>query len=210
MKLTFFSDTHNRHSEVPFESGDILFHTGDFTRRGSLEDTRAFAEFVAGLDFKHKIVIAGNHDFCFDDERKEEAEAILKENGIIYLNDSGIEIEGFKIWGSPIQPWFHDWAFNRHRGPEIQKHWDLIPNDTDILLTHGPPRAVMDLCANGERVGCTDLLKTIQRVQPRVHAYGHIHEGYGTDIFGGIIFVNSCSLDESYNYKNAPITLELS
>tara|TARA_Y100000296_G_C5174834_1_gene259491 strand:- start:2061 stop:2591 length:531 start_codon:yes stop_codon:yes gene_type:complete len=64
---------------------------------------------------------------------------LLRSCGIKYLNDSSITIDGIKFWGSPIQPWFHDWAFNRKRGNEIRKHWELIPTNTDVLLTHGPP-----------------------------------------------------------------------
>jgi hypothetical protein len=56
---------------------------------------------------------------------------------VIYLNDSGVEIDGLKFWGSPVQPYFHNWAFNRI-GDDICKHWELIPLDTDILITHGP------------------------------------------------------------------------
>jgi predicted phosphodiesterase len=133
VKLTFISDTHSRHDAIRIEGGDVLIHCGDISNKGSLEDIRSFSEFIKKQDFGHKIVIAGNHDFCFEDERKSEAEEILRENGITYLNDSGIEIDGIKFWGSPIQPEFFDWAFNRKRGESIKKHWDLIPNDTDAI-----------------------------------------------------------------------------
>ena len=139
MKLTIISDTHNIHNQLQLDSGDVLIHCGDFTRKGELNDVRSFASFIEQQNFSHKIIIAGNHDFCFDDERKKEAELILRSCGINYLNDSSIIIDGIKFWGSPIQPWFHDWAFNRKRGNEIRKHWELIPTNTDVLLTHGPP-----------------------------------------------------------------------
>lgn len=208
MKLCFISDTHNKHDEVPIGKGDILFHMGDFTRKGSLEDVKSFAKWIGTQDFEHIVVIAGNHDFSFDDMRNEEAERMLKENGVNYLNDSGITIEGLNIWGSPITPWFHDWAFNRNRGDHIKSHWDLIPKDTDILLTHGPPKDILDLCFNGERVGCEMLSEKIDLVQPKIHAFGHIHEGYGCLEKDGILFLNACNLDESYKYSNNPIELE--
>ena len=108
MKLTFFSDIHNKHDKIKFADGDVLVCCGDFTNRGALSDVEKFSGFIKRLNYQHKIVIAGNHDFCFDDQRKETAEKIFLNDGIIYLNDSGIVIDGVNFWGSPIQPWFHD------------------------------------------------------------------------------------------------------
>lgn len=207
MKLTFFSDTHRKHDKLQFTGGDVLVFCGDLTSRGNLKDVASFASFTDKLDYQYKIIIAGNHDFCFENHDKEEAEKIFKDSGLIYLNDSGIEIDGIKFWGSPIQPWFHDWAFNKKRGEEIQKYWDLIPKDTDILITHGPPFGILDLCYHGDRVGCSDLLKKVQEIKPRVHAFGHIHECFGTIEQDGTIFVNACNLNEKYIVSNPPIDL---
>lgn len=169
MKLTFISDTHSLHKTLAIESGDVLIHCGDFTNKGSLEDTENFADFMSVQDFKYKVVIAGNHDFCFEDDRKEAAEQYLADKDIIYLNDTGVTIEGLKFWGSPVQPEFFNWAFNRERGEDICKHWDLIPDDTDILLTHGPAFGILDNVLEGEKVGCTDLLDKIKRIKPKIH-----------------------------------------
>ena len=207
MKLTFFSDTHNRHRKIKFSNGDVLVFCGDLTNKGELSQVEDFAKFVKKLDYKYKIAIAGNHDFCFDDHRSIEAEEYFKNAGIIYLNDSGIEIEGIKFWGSPIQPWFNDWAFNRSRGEEIKRHWDLIPMGTDVLITHGPPFGILDMCANGERVGCKDLLETIAKIRPRIHAFGHIHEKFGTARVDKTIFVNACCLNELYAPTHNPIDI---
>ena len=178
MKFTFISDTHTKHHNLNTGSGDVLIHCGDFTNRGELPSVLSFAQYMQKQDFKYKIVIAGNHDFCFEDERKAQAEKCFEDHDIIYLNDSGVDINGIKIWGSPVQPAFFDWAFNRKRGEELRAHWALIPEDTDILLTHGPAYGILDHCPNG-RVGCEDLLVTINKIKPKVHAFGHIHEGYG-------------------------------
>lgn len=204
MKLTFFSDTHSKHHDVK----DLL--GGDITRRSDLKELKDFAEFMVSQDYTYKIVIAGNHDFCFEDERSDKAEMILEDHGIIYLNDSGVVIDGLKIWGSPIQPDFFNWAFNRKRGEEIKKHWDLIPNDTNILITHGPPYGISDLCAHGERVGCEELFLKVNELRDlSVHAFGHIHEGYGVNSINEVQFINACSLDEKYRYSNEPIAIEL-
>jgi len=209
MKIIFISDTHGQHDKVLLKEGDILIHCGDFTRRGSVEDVNSFANFIRVQKFKYKIVIAGNHDFSFEDHRSDEVEKVFKKNGIIYLNDSGFEIEGLKFWGSPVQPEFYDWAFNRKRGEEIRKHWELIPGDTDILITHGPPFSIMDRCAHGERVGCEDLLEVVKKLKPKVHAFGHIHEDYGLKEIDGTYFINACNLDEGYKFKNLPIEIVL-
>ncbi len=211
MKLTFFSDTHSKHNDIAaFRGGDILFHCGDNTRRGDLKEIEDFAKFMSIQDYLYKIVIAGNHDFCLEDERRDSAQDILRNHGIIYLDDSGIEIDGLKIWGSPIQPEFFNWAFNRKRGEEIKKHWDLIPDDTDILITHGPPLGILDLCATGIRVGCEDLLIKVNKLNNlKIHAFGHIHESYGIKTINDVSFVNACSLNEKYSYSNDPINIEV-
>ena len=135
---------------------------------------------------------------------------ILEDHGIIYLNDSGVVIDGLKIWGSPIQPDFFNWAFNRKRGEEIKKHWDLIPNDTNILITHGSPYGISDLCAHGERVGCEELLLKVNELRDlSVHAFGHIHEGYGVNTINEVQFINACSLDEKYRYCNDPVSVTI-
>lgn len=209
MKITFFSDTHNQHSRISFTSGDLLVFCGDLTTRGALSEVKEFSEFLKNLNFKYKIVIAGNHDFCFEDHRRNEAEKILTDNGIIYLNDSGVEIDGINFWGSPIQPWFHDWAFNRSRGDEIKKHWDLIPINTNILITHGPPYGILDLCSDGGRVGCDELLNCIKKIKPKINAFGHIHESYGIIELEGTKFINASSLSKNYKQTNPPINIEI-
>ena len=209
MKFIFISDTHSLHDTLTLDAGDVLIHCGDLTNTGSLEDVESFANFMGKQGFKHKVVIAGNHDFCFEDDRANEAEQILKEQEIIYLNDSGIEIEGFKIWGSPIQPQFFNWAFNRDRGEDISAHWDLIPVDTDILITHGPAFGILDRVMEGEKVGCRDLLDRVKLIKPKIHAFGHIHEDYGVVEKEGTIFVNACNVNRNYRLVNPPIEVKL-
>jgi len=208
MKLTFISDTHSRHKTLAIESGDVLIHCGDFTNRGSFEDTKSFAHYMSVQDFKYKVVIAGNHDFCFEDDRKQVAEQYLADKDIIYLNDTGTTIEGLKFWGSPVQPAFFNWAFNRERGKDICKHWDMIPDDTDILITHGPAYGILDKTFKGENVGCSDLLDKVKQIKPKIHAFGHIHEAYGQSEEDGTIFINACNVDKNYCLVNPPIVIE--
>ena len=209
MKLIFTSDTHCKHNEIKIPSGDVFIFCGDMSYRGELSEIESFALFLQDLPHKYKIVIAGNHDFSFEDERKDQAEKLIISSGAKYLNDSGMQIEGINFWGSPIQPYFYNWAFNRQRGEEIKKHWDLIPLDTDVLITHGPPYGILDKTKRGEIAGCEELLKKIQKVKPKIHAFGHIHEGYGMIKRNKTVFINASNLNFRYQYTNLPVEWEL-
>jgi len=193
--LIFISDTHTKHYEIDKQLREIsenhpdaiLVHSGDISYRGRIWEVEEFVEWYASLPFKNKIMIAGNHDFLFEKE-SEKASEILERlgQGIIYLNDSGIEVEGLNFWGSPVTPWFHDWAFNRVE-EEINHHWELIPENTDILITHGPPFLTLD----------------------STNVFGHIHEAAGIVEKDGVIYVNASTLDLYYDVKNSPIILSI-
>ncbi len=197
--IDLLSDTHNRHSHCKCQGGNILLHAGDTTGRGDIREIVNFLDWYSEQDYDHLILVPGNHDFGFESNPKEMKE-LCENRGIILLNDSGITIEGIKIWGSPVQPWFHDWAFNRNRGPDIKKHWDLIPRDTELLITHGPPYGILDQVAYGmdKNVGCMDLLNMINESQVKLHVFGHIHEARGIKYQGKKAFVNASYLDRSY------------
>ena len=204
MKFVAISDTHDKHAGLSLPEGDVIIHAGDATMRGTEQQVRNFLQWFSGLDYRYKIFIAGNHDFLFERLPEEEVRKLIPEN-VIYLNDSGVEIEGIKIWGSPIQPWFQDWAFNRQRGADIKKHWDLIPSGTDILITHGPPFGILDRLILGMNVGCEELRDAVRRVNPSVHIFGHIHESYGELASGETRFINAAVLNEDYFLTNEPI-----
>lgn len=195
------SDTHGRHKDISLPGGDILIHAGDCSEFGGYVETIDFADWFKSQPYKHHILIPGNHDGIFEEWpiiMREE----LSDKGICVLNDSGTEIEGIKIWGSAITPAFCGWHFNRQRGPEIKRHWDMIPNDIDILITHGPPIDILDKAKEGShRPGCSDLLKAIQdRPSIKLHIFGHLHlQGMSSIEKDGKIFVNCAYLDESYN-----------
>ncbi|NIJ44439.1 Icc-related predicted phosphoesterase [Wenyingzhuangia heitensis] len=208
MKIVFISDTHGRHNYVKLPEGDILIHSGDLTSRGDIFEIAHFISWLNKLTFKHIIFIAGNHDFYLEKHSIDDFKDFLPNNAI-YLNDSGCEIEGVKFWGSPIQPEFLNWAFNRERGVDIKKHWDLIPNDTDVLITHGSPYGILDQTVRGDKIGCEDLLKKVLEIRPKIHAFGHIHEAYGIKNINETTFVNASLLNERYRYTNDPIVLEV-
>ena len=205
-RLVLLSDTHRMHDKIVIPDGDIVVHAGDFCGHGTSKQARAFAQFFRALPHRHKVVIAGNHDRCLELEPSLGPEIFA---GCHYLFDSGVEIEGLRFWGSPWQPWFLDWAFNLQRGPALQAKWDLIPNNTDVLVTHGPPRAILDRTFLGENVGCDDLRAAVERIRPRLHVFGHIHEGYGEYEAEGTRFVNASICTLSYEPTNPAIVVDL-
>jgi len=205
LTLVCISDTHGSHRDFEVPNGDILLHAGDISGRGEWETIEDFNQWLGELPHRHKVVIAGNHDFCFEKE-PEKARGML--TNCIYLQDEEVEIEGLRIYGSPWQPWFYDWAFNLQRGPEIRAKWELIPNGIDILVTHGPPKGHGDLTYVGkEQVGCEDLLKVIERIAPSYHVFGHIHEGYGTTNNGTTTFINASTCTLEYKPTNPPVVV---
>jgi len=204
--IVCISDTHHLHGDLALPAGDILIHAGDITGRGVLEDVADFNAWLGDQPHPVKIVIAGNHDFCFE-RKPEEARALL--TNCIYLEDSGVTVEGIRFWGTPWQPWFYDWAFNLHRGtPALIDKWNQIPESTDILISHGPPLGHGDCTSQGQQVGCADLLGRIEKICPSLHCFGHIHEGYGISFDGGTIFANASACNLSYQPVNPPLVFE--
>lgn len=197
MRLICMSDTHGRHHQLTVPDGDVLLHAGDLTGRGKRHEVEDAVEWLLQLPHRHKLLVAGNHDWLFQRE-PELARTLVRE--LHYLQDSGCELEGFKFWGSPWQPWFYNWAFNLETPEELKARWDLIPNDTDVLITHGPPFAILDK-VDGRSVGCEMLLHAVARVHPRLHVFGHIHEGHGRQLYRGTLYVNASICDVSYRAR---------
>jgi Icc-related predicted phosphoesterase len=206
MRIVCISDTHTRHGKLTVPDGDVLVHAGDFTGHGHENEVRRFDAWLGSLPHRHKVVIAGNHDFCFENDPIE-ARSWLQH--CTYLEDSGVDIDGLKFWGSPWQPRFFDWAFNLDRGAALAAKWALIPADTDVLITHGPPYGILDKTSRQEPVGCMDLLDAIERIRPRLHVFGHIHEAYGIQERGRTRFVNASACDLRYAPVQAPIVVDL-
>lgn len=207
MKVVCISDTHNKHGYISVPDGDVLIHAGDMTGRGRLEELIGFVSWMKAQPHEHKILIAGNHDFIF--ENQPVVAQIMVGTSITYLQDSEVVIGGVKFYGSPWQPWFFDWAFNLPRGEHLREKWDLIPEDTDVLITHGPPMGILDLTTGGECVGCAELLVAVKRVKPKFHVFGHIHESYGEHTIHDTHFINASTCTRQYNPTNPPICFDI-
>lgn len=201
MRLVALADTHGYHERLgPIPEGDVLVHAGDMSRIGRWDELRQVAAWLRGLPHPHKIVIAGNHDFCFEEDQAA-ARAILGED-VMYLHDSAATVAGWKFWGSPWQPEFGGWAFNLPRGPALAEKWAMIPADTDVLITHGPPMGIGDLTHSNGRQGCADLLQAVQQLRPKLHLFGHIHEDAGVWPVDGVLHANVAT---SYGDRGATV-----
>jgi Icc-related predicted phosphoesterase len=190
MRIVAVADTHMYEADLgAIPDGDVFIHAGDLCRRGSLDELAAVVPWLQRLPHRHKLVVAGNHDWCF--ARDPEAARTLLGDSIVYLQDAACEIDGISIWGSPWQPRYRKWAFNLERGAELAAKWQLIPAGVDVLITHGPPRGFGDRTPWPGRAGCEDLLQAARRLRPLVHLFGHIHTDGGVWYDDGITFVNA-------------------
>jgi len=207
MKIICISDTHNKHQNLTIPEGDLIIHAGDFTVNGTKAETFHFLGWFAKLPHKHKILIAGNHDFYLE-KYKDRLNEIIP-NEIYYLMDSGIRIENVNFWGSPYTPGDGNWAFNKSRGSQISQHWNKIPLNTDILITHGPPFGILDELDNKQQIGCEKLANQVLKLNLKYHVFGHVHNDYGIERTKTTIFINSASLDEKNRSINAPLIFML-
>jgi predicted phosphodiesterase len=223
MKITFISDTHTRQGLIPMEDlpgGDLLIHAGDIMNSGynrnDIWDFLHWYDLIPGYD--KKVFIAGNHDRMFENHPEDVKEWLSKFPNIVYLQDESYEIydletdKSIKIYGSPWQPEFYSWAFNLPRnGEDLREKWFWIPNDTDILLTHGPAQGHLDTSGppyNEPHLGCALLREKVDAQPPKIHVFGHIHGGYGYKFHNGTHFINASILNERYDYVNKPITFD--
>jgi Icc-related predicted phosphoesterase len=217
MKITFFSDTHSKHRDIEFGERDgLLIFAGDLMTSGYDEkEVYDFCSWYNDIDgYSKKIFIAGNHDRFFEKNRNDIVNRIEEFDSIHYLLDETIEVKNgdnkIKIYGSPFTPFFYNWAFNLHRGKPLEEKWSLIPDDTDILITHGPSFGVLDTTIYNRQIhlGCEELSMRIEKIKPKIHLCGHIHSGRGIVEKNGVLYINASVLNESYEMDQKPIVID--
>jgi hypothetical protein len=202
---------------------DILVHGGDFTKSGEIGTIQSLSHYFENSGISEVVCIAGNHDLTLHPEfyqkyadgfhstsfNYEEAQKALQ--NCIYLRDSSYTTTcGIEVYGSPWSPEYFNWAFNLPRGLPIRQIRDQIPETTDILITHGPPLGRGDLTTHSGRAGCHDLLRAVQeRIKPRVHIFGHIHEGAGVTFNGYTLYINASNLNSMYRAKVHPVVIDI-
>ncbi len=206
MKIVLIADTHGTHHEIKIPDGDMIIHAGDITDFGTKEEVIDFLDWFEKLNHPYKLFIGGNHDIYLDENPVDLLELIP--SNVTYLNNSGITINGFKIWGSPTTPDFTDWAFGKHR-KEMELHWKYLPKAIDILITHTPPLGILDVSSRHVSLGCEYLLKKVQLLKPKFHIFGHIHASYGLLKSEATTFVNAASIHSQLEPINAPIVIHI-
>eukprot|EP00929_Paragymnodinium_shiwhaense_P082480 TRINITY_DN43472_c0_g1_i1.p1 TRINITY_DN43472_c0_g1~~TRINITY_DN43472_c0_g1_i1.p1 ORF type:complete len:273 (-),score=34.01 TRINITY_DN43472_c0_g1_i1:306-1124(-) len=226
------SDTHSQHwgmGTIP--DGDVLLHAGDLSIYASEEEIRDFNTWLGSLPHKHKIVIAGNHDFLFDDKwcdvpsngafwatgagtpmpdkaGRERLRKLL--TNCTLINDQTVKIDGITIYGTSVQPPLigHEWAFCED-DQGCTAAYRRIPEGVDVLLTHCPPFGHGDRTFNGQRLGSRPLLEACRRLKPQFHVFGHVHDGYGVTQENGITFINASTTTTLYHPWHAPIVFDV-
>lgn len=205
MRLVLLSDTHGRHKKLNIPDGDVLIHCGDFSHRGNLAETEAFGRWFAAQPHPFKVLTCGNHDAATENPV---ARNLLRSLGIEVLVDSGATIGGLRFYGSPWTPRFGDWAWMRDDA-ELGGYFADIPHNLDVLVTHGPPRLILDRNDAGENCGSMALLAAVTWHRPRLHVFGHIHEARGMCQRGDTDFLNVANLSSDYTRLHDPVVYDL-
>ena len=186
MRILHISDTHCLHAHIPVPDVDMIIHSGDCSNiqepHRNANEVLAFLDWYAHLNVKYKVFVAGNHDTSI--WKRLVTPEYIRDLGIIYLENNTYAIEHgvdvFSLWGSPITPTFSKgWAWNMSRN-KIQNVWRTIPDNADIIITHGPPKGILDISTNREGdlefCGCKSLYNRIKEVDPILCCFGHIHD----------------------------------
>jgi Icc-related predicted phosphoesterase len=207
MRIVMLSDTHMMHEEVNLPSGDTVIHCGDFCSSGHKLEFDVFAEWFDRLPYANKILVAGNHDMYAEYNKKGIKDSLTD---TIYLENEAVTIDGVTFWGSPVTQPFNEWAFNWN-SEKRQALYDSIPDEIDVLITHGPPFSILDKDDGGYTFGCTHLREAVLRIKPQIHCFGHLHPSYGTykDDITRTTFVNCSVVNDAYNVVNKPIVIKI-
>jgi Icc-related predicted phosphoesterase len=194
MRIVHLSDTHMLHRRLDVPAGDILVHSGDFVDGGSLDEYTDVFSWLDSMPHKHKLLVAGNHDSLFQLFAKMIRKRLPK--SITYLEDSGATIDGLKFWGSPWTlgyPWM---AFTYRAIEGGETRWTSVPDDINVLVTHGPPHGILDRDYEGQRIGDALLYKRVKTIRPKLHLFGHVHDQNGVIERLGTTFVNAAVGDD--------------
>jgi Icc-related predicted phosphoesterase len=206
LRLVLLSDTHELHREVEVPDGDILIHAGDFTMFSkSMSAIADFNIWLGELPHRHKILTYGNHEFFVETDQSRRS---MLTNALVLCNE-GVEIEGLRIWGSPVTP-LYGGAFGLSSAEDRKRLYARIPEDTDILVTHGPPFGILDSAPHsGLHSGCRELLDAVMRVRPKLHVFGHVHGAHGILQTNQTTFVNAALLGADGDLDQRPVSLRM-
>ena len=207
--LILVSDTHSLHDELdmPAVAGEsILIHAGDatmFSRPPSSIDR--FNDWLGSLPYNHKVFVPGNHESYISEDLRRRTQL---SNATVLINESAT-IAGMKIWGSPVTP-LANTAFGMPIAVARRRVYSTIPDDTDILITHGAPFSVLDMApGSNHHAGDPELLGAVQRVQPILHVFGHVHGAHGIEEIDDTLYVNAALLSPDGDIEQKPIVVRI-
>lgn len=202
MKIQFISDTHSIFSDIEIVPCDLLIHAGDITSLGTIEELILYNNWLGSIkhNYKYIISVAGNHDF-YAEKNKEEVKKIL--SNCFYLQEEYLDVEGFKIFGSPYVVKYNDNSFQKYEYELFNLFKDVR---ADIIISHAPCYDILDFTHEGNNAGSHSLRECIQDIiKPKLFACGHIHEARGILKDGSTIHVNGAMR----NKKKTPLIVEI-
>lgn len=207
-KVVCLSDTHGLHKKLKLPEGDILIHSGDMLNHGVIDELVDFNAWLGKQNFRYKICVAGNHDRVFQ-HNPELARKVL--SNAIYLQDELVVVEGLRIYGTPWTPTFGYWSFMASEA-DLKYHYSYIPEDLDILVSHGPPKGILDIVPRGVHAGSTSMKEALTKLTlpPIHHIFGHLHTGGGKTVeVGDTFYHNAAICTEEYKPLNKIITFDI-
>ena len=218
MRLAIISDTHG-HKIPDMPEADVLVHCGDWSGHGTEKETRGFFIWLKDIahKYQHIVLTPGNHDRYIEKE-PQFAKEMLKElvpKAHLLINEE-LVLDGVKFYGQPFTPAFGHWAFMGDM-ERLMHLCQAIPDDVDVLLSHGPPLGTLDHVERYhmaeyslENVGCYELKVAMERIRPKIHCFGHLHlDGGKQEQKGSTLFINAANVNESYKVVNRPVELEI-
>ncbi len=207
MRIVIVSDTHGGHEELGSLSGDILIHCGDVEHLFRSEDRaiEKIDEWFGRQRFEHILCIGGNHDLEL--ERRARANPQPFRNAI-YLQDAGFVHRGVRFYGAPWVPILDNHAFFAD-DQALVSAWSRIPDDVGVLITHTPPAGVMDVSSRGEMLGCRYLARRLEKLDPKLHCFGHVHASAGNRTIGGTTYVNASSVNSRFEIAVPPFVFDV-
>ena len=207
MKITIISDTHMQHEKLGVLRGDVLIHCGDsgFGFDHSDADVDSLDDWFGRQEFDRILYVGGNHDFAIE-KRARTGHQVFR--NAAYLEDAPLQYRGINFYGAPWIPELEGWAFHRP-APEIRERWELIPPETDILITHTPPHNILDRNRRGKACGCPELRKRVLDLRPRIHCFGHVHAGGGMLSLLNTTYINASLVNSQYELERKPYEVDI-
>jgi Icc-related predicted phosphoesterase len=229
MRIIHISDTHGNHEDLDIPEGDVLVCSGDFSNFGHQNEVEKFLDWWTSHNHTYKILVAGNHDTTLDRSKNlgilpywvtwQFGQYTKYSNRNFYLENQSCEIWGVKFFGSPYSPKTRPnqetrWGFSLER-EELGYMWSLIPNDTNVLITHSPPFGKLDYSTqtkgpgNTGHVGCERLRWFVKTIKPSLHLFGHIHDDHGIVNDEHTIYSNASIVDPFYRPTQPPHVFDI-